>query len=75
MIKISHNRWLKSDFINLIISKIYKKESVCTIDDFKKKRRKMINFIAIGVIGAILAYFFWLYVIVELLGILLGIWS
>ncbi|MFH1054267.1 MAG: hypothetical protein V1740_07650 [Candidatus Woesearchaeota archaeon] len=52
----------------------YKKERICTIDELKKKRRRVINIILITLIGAILAYIIWLYVIVEILGILLGIW-
>lgn len=54
---------------------IYKKEKVCTIDELKKKRRKVINIILITIIGAALAYIIWLYVIVEIIGIFLGIWG
>ena len=54
---------------------IYKKEKVCTIDQLKKKRRKIINLVLITLISAILAYIVWLYVVVEIIGILLGIWG
>lgn len=54
---------------------IYKKEKVCTLDEFKRKKRKIINFILITIITGIVAYVIWLYVIVELIGWLLGIWS
>jgi amino acid transporter len=53
----------------------YKKEKVCTIDEFKKRRRKIINFTLIVLITGILAYIFWLYVVVEIIGISLGIWG
>ncbi|MEE9525845.1 MAG: hypothetical protein V3V78_04540 [Candidatus Woesearchaeota archaeon] len=53
----------------------YKKEKVCTIDALKKKRRHIINFTLIVLIAGILAYIIWLYVIVELIGIFLGIWG
>ncbi|MFH1317159.1 MAG: hypothetical protein ABII01_06570 [Candidatus Woesearchaeota archaeon] len=53
----------------------YKKEKICTIDELKKKRRRVINIVLITLIGAILAYVIWLYVIVEIIGVLLGIWG
>lgn len=53
----------------------YKKENVCTIDDFKRKQRKIMNTVLLALIMAILAYIFWLYVVVEILGIWLGIWG
>jgi amino acid transporter len=54
---------------------IYKKEKICTIDELKKKKRKIINLVLITLISAILAYIVWLYVVVEVIGILLGIWG
>jgi|TARA_B100002003_G_C13986579_1_gene476902 hypothetical protein len=53
----------------------YKKENVCTLDALKRKRRKIINFTLISIIVGVLAYIIWLYVIVEIIGILLGIWG
>ena len=53
----------------------YKREKVCTIDELKKKRRKIINFILLTLIVAVLSYIIWLYVIVEIIGIVLGIWG
>ncbi|MDP7140979.1 MAG: hypothetical protein QF362_00540 [Candidatus Woesearchaeota archaeon] len=54
---------------------IYKKEKVCTIDELKKKRRKILNFVLITLIIGVMAYIIWLYVIVEIIGIILGIWG
>ena len=53
----------------------YKKENVCTIDEFKKKKRKIINFTLITLIVAIVIYIVWLYVVVEITGLFLGIWG
>lgn len=53
----------------------YKKEKICTIDKFKKNKKRIINFVLITLIIAVLAYIIWLYVIVEIIGILLGIWG
>lgn len=52
----------------------YKKENVCSIDEFKRKRRKIINFTLLTLVVAIIIYIVWLYVIVELIGLFLGIW-
>lgn len=52
----------------------YKKEKICTFDELKKKRKRVINLIIIALITAVIAYILWLYVIVELLGAWLGIW-
>ena len=54
---------------------IYKKEKVCTIDEFKKKKRKILNLVLITLISGVLAYIVWLYVIVEWMGKALGIWG
>ena len=54
---------------------IYKKEKVCTIGEFKKKKRKILNLVLITLISGILAYIVWLYVIVEWMGKALGIWG
>ncbi len=52
----------------------YKEEKVCTIDEFKKKRREVTNFILLTLILGIIAYILWLYVIVEIIGLILGVW-
>jgi len=54
---------------------LYTKEKVCSIDELKRKRKRVINIILISLIFSVLAYIVWLYVIVELIGIVLGIWG
>jgi len=53
----------------------YKKEKICTLDELKKRKRFVINFVLIALIIGIIAYILWLYVIVELIGLALGIWT
>ena len=53
----------------------YKHENVCTLDAVKQKRRKIINTILVAIIVFILAYLIWLYVIVEIVGIWVGVWG
>ncbi len=53
----------------------YKKENICTLDEAKRQRTKIINITSLVVLIGIAAYIIWLYVIVEWIGVLLGIWS
>ena len=53
----------------------YKKEGVCSLDEVKRKRTKIINTVLLTLIIAIITYLIWLYVILEIIGILLGIWG
>lgn len=51
-----------------------RQKGICTINDVKKRRNEIIN-MAFLVLGAgVLGYIFWLYVVVEIFGLLLGIW-
>ena len=53
----------------------YKKEGICTLDALKRKRQRVINIVLIALIIGIVAYILWLYVVVEIIGIVLGIWA
>ena len=53
----------------------YVKEEVCSFDELKRKRNKIINVTLIAIIAAVLSYVIWLYVIVEIFGVILGIWE
>ena len=52
----------------------YKKEGICSLDQLKRKRRKIINLTLLAIIIGIIAYTIWLYVIVEIIGLLVGVW-
>jgi len=52
-----------------------KRKNICTFDQAKRQRHKIINVILLSVITAILGYVIWLYVIVEYIGKLLNIWN
>jgi len=53
----------------------FRKKGICTIDEAQKQRKKIINTILIVLIVAVVGYVFWLYVIVEYIGVLLGLWE
>ena len=53
----------------------YKKENICTIDQVKRNRNRIITLVAIAVIIGVLVYIIWLYVIVHYIGVFLNIWQ
>lgn len=59
--------------ISLLI--YFRKKGICTINQAKRQRRKIINTILVALSVAVLAYIIWLYVIIEIIGILLRIWE
>ena len=73
-------RWVFRGFalVFLLIALIwylYKKEGVCSLNELKRKRRRIANFVLITVCLSILVYILWLYVVVEIIGIFMGIWG
>jgi len=72
-----HWVFLMGSFIFLgvgIIWYLYTKENICSLDDIKRERNLVLNFLLMIIIWSILIYILWFYVIVEIMGILLGIW-
>jgi hypothetical protein len=52
----------------------YKKENICSLDEAKRKKQLIFNFTLTSIIILTVAYLIWTYVIVEILGIALGLW-
>lgn len=50
-------------------------KGICTIDQAKKRRNEIINLAVIVLSAGVIGYVLWLYVAVEILGYLLGIWG
>jgi hypothetical protein len=48
---------------------------VCTIDEAVRRRNELINKFALFVIGAVITYVVFLYVIVHYIGVFLKIWE
>lgn len=53
---------------------LYRTEGVCSVDAAVRKRWRILNLVVLSVSLAVAAYVLWLYVIVELAGMALGIW-
>jgi amino acid transporter len=53
----------------------FRSKGICTIDQVKRQRKKIVNIVLLSLIVAIIGYVVFLYVIVELIGARLGIWD
>lgn len=53
---------------------LYKKENVCTFDEAKRQRNKIINLISLSTIVLIVAYYIWFYVILNYIGSRIDLW-
>ncbi len=65
-------------FVALLFSLGYylrRQKGICTIDDVKRRRNEIINYLALTLIAGVLGYIFFLYVIVHYLGVLLTLWE
>jgi uncharacterized membrane protein len=52
-----------------------RKKGICTIDDVKRRRNEILNYIAVTVIVGVLGYIFFLYVVVHYIGVWLALWD
>jgi len=61
--------------LGISLAVYFRKRGVCTLDQVKKQRNKVINVVLLTFIVSILGYLFWLYVVLEYIGKFLGIWQ
>ncbi|HCI03812.1 MAG: hypothetical protein QF755_04770 [Candidatus Peribacteraceae bacterium] len=63
-------------FLTLLISLViyFRHKGVCTLDQAKRRRNEIINTFLIVLIAGVISYIIFLYGIVEIIGIWLGIW-
>lgn len=61
--------------LTLSIVLYFRRSGVCTLDAAKRHRREIFNTVLLAVIGAVLGYMFFLYVVVHYVGVWLHIWS
>lgn len=71
-------RWVFRAFgLLLLVGSIVfylRRQGVCTLDQARRERNRIINLVLATVVAAVLGYLFFLYVVVEYAGIWLGIW-
>ncbi len=59
--------------VGLIIH--FRRHNVCTFDQVKRQRTKIINTILLTLFVGVVGYIFFLYVVVHYWGVFLGVWS
>ncbi len=59
--------------ISLIL--YFRRQGICSLDQAKRHRTKILNTVVLSLIGTILGYVFFLYVVVHYIGVFLEIWS
>lgn len=61
----------------LILAYIYhlRRQGICTLDQVKRERNRVVNGLLVALIVGVLGYVFFLYVVVEYLGKWLKIWD
>lgn len=57
-----------------LIIYLRRSKGICTIDEAKRRRNEIINIVALTFVAGVIGYVIFLYVIVEVAGIALGIW-
>jgi uncharacterized membrane protein YfcA len=53
----------------------FRKKGVCTLDQARKRRNEIINTVLITLIGCVIGYVVFLYVVVHYVGVWLEIWT
>ncbi len=51
----------------------FRKQGICTIDEAKRERKRIVNTAIIALVSTFVLYLIWNYVILELLGIAVGL--
>ena len=59
--------------ISLIL--YFRRQGICSLDQAKRHRTKILNTVLLSITGAVLGYVFFLYVVVHYIGVALQIWS
>lgn len=54
---------------------LYRQKGICSLDQVKRRRNEIINYVALTVIVGVLGYIFFLYGVVHYLGVWLSIWQ
>lgn len=60
--------------LSAFVVHLYTHEGVCSVDAAVRRRNRILNLLAVTVSLGVFAYVIWLYVVVEIVGLLLGIW-
>lgn len=54
---------------------LYRQKGICTLDQVKRRRNEIMNYLALAIITGVCGYLFFLYVVVHYFGVWLSIWE
>ncbi len=54
---------------------LYRQKGICTLDQVKRRRNEIVNYVMLTLVAGVLGYLFFLYVVVHYLGVWLSIWK
>lgn len=54
---------------------ITRSKGICTIDEAKRRRNEILNYLALTLVAGVLGYLFFLYVVVHYIGVWLNLWT
>jgi len=71
--------WFRAVGLLALLGALYfyltRQKGICTIDEAKRRRNEIINYIALTLIAGVLGYLFFLYVVVHYIGKWLDLWT
>tara|TARA_B100000508_G_C11455380_1_gene276464 strand:+ start:1631 stop:2005 length:375 start_codon:yes stop_codon:yes gene_type:complete len=71
--------WFRGAGLLALLGALYtyltRAKGICTIDEAKRRRNEIINYLALTLIAGVLGYLFFLYVVVHYLGAWLNLWA
>ena len=71
--------WFRGAGVLALLGALYvyltRTKGICTLDEAKKRRNEIVNYLALTLIVGVLGYLFFLYVVVHYLGAWLDIWA
>ncbi|MCA9365858.1 hypothetical protein KC723_03100 [Candidatus Kaiserbacteria bacterium] len=70
--------WFRGVGLFTLLGSLYfylkRTKGICTVDEAKKRRNEIINYLALTLIAGVLGYIFFLYIVVHYLGVWLKLW-
>ena len=60
-------------FLSYGLYRYFRADGICTLDDVKREKQKIVNTILLVLVSTVVLYLIWNYLILELLGIAVGL--
>jgi hypothetical protein len=61
--------------IGSLVYYLYQQKGICTLDQVRRRRNEIINYVVLTLVAGVLGYLFFLYIVVHYLGVWLSLWK